>query len=44
MGEVVINQIPMIMSFDEEEVEYICQILAENLRVMYSQIDPSEYE
>jgi len=48
IGHVVKTQVPMIMTFDEDHVEFVCEHLAEAMERAYQVYaffgDPGEYD
>lgn len=39
IGKVVKNQTPMLVTFDDEEVDYICEVLGQSIAMAYNVID-----
>lgn len=44
IGEIARNQVPMIVTFDEAHVEFICDILGDSLIRAYNIIDMFDYK
>ena len=39
VGQVVRNQVPMLVTFEEDEVDYICEVLGQSIVMAYNVID-----
>lgn len=44
IGTILRNQVPMLISFDEENIEFVCEILGESLIHAYNIIAMFEYK